>query len=431
MNEIVEDVLTALKSKNPQVKAGTLGFLHRSLKVTTEAPGKDHVKPMAEALVGLLSDSAEPVRSAAAECLGTMMKILGERAFNPYVENIPEIQMTKVKEAFATAEIKYRPGGAKKPAAAARAPTAKPAKAPAPVKRAPPAKPPSPKRPANDDELLQDFAAPPKKAMPARFANRLGKKPSPAASEEPSPAPESPKKDRAVEDQLLDEFPEPPKRAMPARFANRFGKKPAAESEDRSSATPSPTKAPAARAPVTKPPPKAAPSAAPPKAAPAGKPGAAKALASSPSEPVKYRYSSDDAMARAEELIPAAFHTKLADSAWKVRLEGADEMVTWVSEGGGDEVESEIMMRFLSKIPGWGEKNFQVSAKIYQVIQLMAEKSSTFGKPAASLVIGPLTDKLGDLKLKKPAGDALVTIAEKTSLAFVLTQCKLPLSRRC
>ena len=52
----------------------------------------------------------------------------------------------------------------------------------------------------------------------------------------------------------------------------------------------------------------------------------------------------------------------------------------------------------------------------------MAEKSHSFGKPAAALVIGQLSDKLGDLKLKKPAGDALTMFAEKTSLAFVLAQ---------
>lgn len=53
---------------------------------------------------------------------------------------------------------------------------------------------------------------------------------------------------------------------------------------------------------------------------------------------------------------------------------------------------------------------------------LMAEKSPSFGKPAAALCIGHLSDKLGDLKLKKPAGDALTAFAEKTSLAFVLQQ---------
>jgi cytoskeleton-associated protein 5 len=63
-----------------------------------------------------------------------------------------------------------------------------------------------------------------------------------------------------------------------------------------------------------------------------------------------------------------------------------------------------------------------VSGKLYQVMALMAEKSPSFGKPAAALVIGPLSDKLGDLKLKKPSGDALTAFAERTSLAFVLAQ---------
>ena len=102
-------------------------------------------------------------------------------------------------------------------------------------------------------------------------------------------------------------------------------------------------------------------------------------------------------------------------------------MVKWVEEGGGDAVDSEVVFRFLGKTPGWGEKNFQVSAKVYQVMTLMAEKSASFAKPSAALAIGPLTDKLGDLKLKKPAGDALAAFAEKTSLAFVLAQGRLAL----
>jgi cytoskeleton-associated protein 5 len=59
---------------------------------------------------------------------------------------------------------------------------------------------------------------------------------------------------------------------------------------------------------------------------------------------------------------------------------------------------------------------------VFKIIQILAEKSSTFGKPSAALCIGHLTDKLGDMKLKTPSGEALTTIAEKTSLAFVLTQ---------
>jgi cytoskeleton-associated protein 5 len=84
-------------------------------------------------------------------------------------------------------------------------------------------------------------------------------------------------------------------------------------------------------------------------------------LAISPSEPVKFRHSSEDAAAKADDLIPASYHTKLADGAWKVRLEAAEEMVKWVDEEGGDQVDSEVLFRFLGKTPGWGEKNFQVS----------------------------------------------------------------------
>ena len=92
--------------------------------------------------------------------------------------------------------------------------------------------------------------------------------------------------------------------------------------------------------------------------------GPSKALASSPTEPVKYRYTPEDAAAKAAESIPADYHTNLADGAWKVRLEAAGEMVRWIDEDGGAEnVDSEVMMRFLGKTPGWGEKNFQVSNK--------------------------------------------------------------------
>lgn len=349
------------------MKQGTLDFLHRSLQVTTEPPAKDHIKSMAEQLVALLGDSAEPVRAAAAECLGTMMKILGERAFNPYIESVPEIQLAKVKDAFGRAVIQYRPGGVKKPAAK---PAAKASAKAAPPRKpaAPPASPPKSTTKANggDDELLQDFAAPPAKKPPARLLARMKA----AASPSSSPSPEKPAPGTEPEEDLLQDFAAPPpKRKPPARLLARMQ---AATPASEDSAPPSPGRPPASPPPkstpvrkvgppATKPPPKAAP---PPAAAGPSKPtakGGAKALASSPSEPVKYRYTPEDAAARAAELVPANFHTALADGAWKVRLEAADEMVAWVNDEGAEQVDSEIMMRFLCKTPGWGEKNFQVS----------------------------------------------------------------------
>ncbi|WVR09379.1 hypothetical protein IAU60_006446 [Kwoniella sp. DSM 27419] len=366
---VMPGVLERLKERKANV-TDALGKALDALFLTNtlDAPGKDQVKPMAEALVALLGDSAEPVRSTAAECLGTMMRILGERAFNPYVEGVGELQMAKVKDAFARAEIRYKAGGAKAPAK----PALGAAKPPATVKKPPPAKPASGSPPIkasgkfNMDEL-DEFSAPPVKAPPARFA-RPG-----------APKVEAPTTPAAAK--------------RPPTLSSARPAPPAAQS--------APKPAPAAGAKV----------------------GPSKTLATSPSEPVKYRYSPEEAGSIAADVIPADYHNKLADAAWKVRLEAAEEMVKWVGEeGGADAVDSEVMMRFLGKTPGWGEKNFQVSGKLYQVMALMAEKSPSFGKPAAALVIGPLTDKLGDMKLKKPAGDALTMFAEKTSLAFVLAQ---------
>ncbi|OCF75746.1 microtubule Associated protein [Kwoniella mangroviensis CBS 8886] len=387
LSDIVEDVLNNLKSKNPQVKEGTLKFLLRSLQTTTEAPGKDQIKPIAESLVSLLGDGAEPVRTNAAECLGTMMKILGERVFNPFIEGVGELQMTKVRDAFGRAEIKYRAGGAAKPAA--KAPGI--SKPPATAKKAPPKPAASGSPPIkssgnfNTDELLDDFSAPPARAPPARFAKPGAAKPAPSASAQPS----SPK---SLSTSTI-------KRPPPSAAAGPS--KPAAK-------------------PAAKPAPTAS-----------SKAGPSKTLATSPSEPVRYRYSPEEAAAIASDVIKSDYHTKLADGAWKVRLEAAEEMVKWVGEeDGAEKVDSEVMMRFLGKTPGWGEKNFQVSGKLYQVMGLMAEKSPSFGKPAAALVIGHLTDKLGDMKLKKPAGDTLTTFAENTSLAFVLAQGYEPMTKQ-
>jgi cytoskeleton-associated protein 5 len=65
-------------------------------------------------------------------------------------------------------------------------------------------------------------------------------------------------------------------------------------------------------------------------------------------------------LAQAADLVPANFHTQLADGAWKVRLEAAEEMIKWAEEEGAEKVDSEILIRFLGKFPGWNEKNFQV-----------------------------------------------------------------------
>jgi len=127
-------------------------------------------------------------------------------------------------------------------------------------------------------------------------------------------------------------------------------------------------------------------------------------------------------MAKASDDVPADIQEGFKSGAWKERLEAAEKMTAWIESGEGLTLDSEVLFRFLGTSPGWGEKNFQVSTKTYNVMALLAQKSPTFGKSSAAQAIGPLTDKLGDLKLKKPASEALIVFAEKTSLGFVLSQ---------
>lgn len=131
----------------------------------------------------------------------------------------------------------------------------------------------------------------------------------------------------------------------------------------------------------------------------------------------------------AEELVPPQLASDLGDGNWKTRLAGMEEFIAWLEGGNAETAECEVLFRFLSKKPGWNEKNFQVSAKVYAALAILAEKSPTFSKSCVAISTGHLAEKLGDMKLKKPAGDALLLFAEKTSLSFVLDQgeCSPPL----
>ena len=106
--ECLEEILEFLKHKNPQVKQGTMNFLIRCLQNTREVPSKADVKSIAEAAIKLLSESSEVIRSGGAEILGTLMKIMGERAMNPFVDGLDDIRKKKIKEYFETVQVKAK-----------------------------------------------------------------------------------------------------------------------------------------------------------------------------------------------------------------------------------------------------------------------------------------------------------------------------------
>lgn len=129
----------------------------------------------------MLSDTSGPVRDSAAEAMGTLMKILGERQMNPFLDGLDDIRKAKIKEFFDTAEVKAKEkpkpvAPPPPPPAATKAPGKKVLKPGSkPVKKAPP---PSqyaqeePVKPANPPRAI-----PGSKMAPKAAGLKLQKKP--------------------------------------------------------------------------------------------------------------------------------------------------------------------------------------------------------------------------------------------------------------
>ncbi|XXG97986.1 sporulation-induced protein [Hypoxylon texense] len=128
LSECLEDIFSFLVHKNPQVKEGTMKFLIRCLRTTRTPPSKPEVTSIVEAAKKLLAESSEGLRSGGAEVLGTVMKIIGERAMNPHLEGLDDIRKNKIKEYFEKAEVKAKDKPKPAPAPAARAPPGGPKK---------------------------------------------------------------------------------------------------------------------------------------------------------------------------------------------------------------------------------------------------------------------------------------------------------------
>ena len=113
-----------MKSKNPQVKEGTLKFLGRCLASSTSPIQPAQVKPLSESLAALLEDGFEGARNEAATCLGTLMKMVGERPLNALMDGLADVRKAKVKESYEKAVVKCKSAG---PVPSKSAPAPKPA----------------------------------------------------------------------------------------------------------------------------------------------------------------------------------------------------------------------------------------------------------------------------------------------------------------
>lgn len=126
LSDVVDETVGACGHKTPQVKVELAKFLARCLATTPVPPTASEVELIMEGLPKLLSDPQAPVRTAAAEAVGTLMKITGERELTQYLGKVDESRMAKVREVYQTCEVKAAaaPPPSRTAPAPARAPAA-------------------------------------------------------------------------------------------------------------------------------------------------------------------------------------------------------------------------------------------------------------------------------------------------------------------
>ncbi|XP_044749386.1 protein mini spindles isoform X2 [Coccinella septempunctata] len=117
LEAILEDLLEALNNKNPSVKSETALFLARALgKTQPQALNKKLLKAITSALEKNVNGSDPTVRDSSYEALGTLMKLVGEKAIGPFLGELEKdnLKMAKVKEFCEKAVISVKVAAPKK-----------------------------------------------------------------------------------------------------------------------------------------------------------------------------------------------------------------------------------------------------------------------------------------------------------------------------
>ncbi|KAJ8413053.1 hypothetical protein AAFF_G00106350 [Aldrovandia affinis] len=176
LQNLSEDVLAVMDNKNPSIKQQASLFLARSFRHCTPSTlPKSVLKPFCAAFLKQVNDSAPEVRDAAFEALATAMKVVGEKAVNPYLSELDKLKLDKVKESAEKVQLAGgKPGGAGGDAAKKDKPSPKgqPVEEAAAKSTGPPKKAPASKS-----------AGPPKKGKPAAAAGRVKGKKAPESKE--------------------------------------------------------------------------------------------------------------------------------------------------------------------------------------------------------------------------------------------------------
>lgn len=131
--------------------------------------------------------------------------------------------------------------------------------------------------------------------------------------------------------------------------------------------------------------------------------------------------SSDGAEEFLTETLGAEVLEDLRSPSWQARVEGIKIVLErsseiFASQGG----KSGDLVLALAKIPGWGDKNFQVLNKLFDVCTKAAEESANFGPAQSCCVIEGAVEKIHELKHRAQASNALTATCERVGPQYVV-----------
>ncbi|KAJ2704078.1 hypothetical protein FB645_003553 [Coemansia sp. IMI 203386] len=395
---ISDHYFTGASHKNPQTRAEANHMLRRCLAVVPTRPGKGDVKRYVDQLKSGLDDGDAGVRESAAECLGTLSKLVTAKVIEPFIESVDKIKLEKIHEYAEKATVKAKAPVAAKPKAPAAG--ARGSRPPPPRSKPAAKAPAAPSAAAPVSASNGDDGADGESGLSANLPPHIRKKLE--ASARAAAIKKAQREGKPIDD-LLPPPPQPAAKPTPAA---------------RPSAPSGPPKRPAAAPAARKP-------AAAPKSGVKARPGAGtSASGGNKDEAIKMRFANDESLDdKIASAIPEAILSGFSSTKWKERMEAMDQLKEHLSNqaAGGTGVHPELVVRQLSRKPGWKESNFQVSQRAFQLIEWMAnEEDLEFNTGAAALCAPTLVDKLGDIKLKGPSSNALVAIAQRFTLRFVV-----------
>lgn len=137
--------------------------------------------------------------------------------------------------------------------------------------------------------------------------------------------------------------------------------------------------------------------------------------------PTERELSPEEVEEQASEILPSEVISGLADSNWKTRLSSIESFLQLLSSFESKCGHGQVLVRVLTKKPGFKDTNFQVLKLRIDAIKIVSEN---FGMTVttADFVINEITEKLSDSKVSVSATAALTAIAEAIRLEYVVTK---------